>query len=139
MIVRSILLAVVGIGIALIFIPRNGSRERQLKDALIPPPFPIFIATNILASVLRYAADQLTPVPIKALGDAQGLQRAHVQYTVVKLGVAEVLAEGPKNINELSIAVGVKNPENLQRLLRTAQIMGYFHEHPLGTWENNRF
>ena len=138
MIARSILLAIFGIAIALIFIPLNLERKGPLKDAWIPPPFPIFIATNILASVLRYAADILTPVPVRALNDAQGLQRAHVQYSVTKLGVAEVLSGGPRNIKDLSIAVGVQNPENLQRLLRAAQSMGYFREDPIGTWDNTR-
>ena len=138
MIARSILLAILGIAIALIFIPLKVERKGQLKDAWIPPPFPIFIATKILAAVLRNAADILTPAPIRALSDAQGLQRAHIQYTVTKLGVADVLSKGPENIKDLSIAVGVKNPENLQRLLRAAQSMGYFREDPIGTWDNTR-
>jgi hypothetical protein len=68
MMAKQISLAVVAVAIMLGMSklqPHN--EEALLSDWSTPPPWPIFIAVNVLAGALRAAADALTPPPFKIL------------------------------------------------------------------------
>jgi len=53
--------------VAIISSLKPHSEEALLSDWSAPPPWPVFIALNVLAGVFRGMADALTPPPIAVL------------------------------------------------------------------------
>lgn len=106
----------------------------------VPESWPVFLAVNGLAVGLRRLADIISPAPLKVLEDVMGTFKANILHTTLKMRVPQLLqAQGPLNILQLAEIIGVQNPENLQRLLRTAEGMGYFREDlSTGLWYNSR-
>jgi hypothetical protein len=81
MMAKQISLAVVAVAIMIGMSklqPHN--EEALLSDWSTPPPWPIFIAVNVLAGALRAAADALTPPPFKIL-DISASQSVEIQST----------------------------------------------------------
>lgn len=56
-----------------------------------------------------------------------GYQASQVIYAVAALGLADLLAAGPRTIDELA-AASEADPETLYRLLRAVAALGVFHE-----------
>ncbi len=87
-------------------------------------------------------ADQLSsqPVPTQPIDPAQQLMQlcsgymiSAALYPVTKLGIAELLADGPKSIAQLAEETGA-NQDGLYRVLRALACVGLFAENPTRTF-----
>lgn len=63
-----------------------------------------------------------------------GYQRSQALYVAAKLGIADLLADGPKTVEELANASGAHAP-SLYRLLRALASEGVFREQDTGSFE----
>jgi O-methyltransferase domain/Dimerisation domain len=68
-----------------------------------------------------------TPPPVVMVQMLSGFQLSQALYTVAKLGVADVLLDGPRSIAEIAVAVGA-DEVSLRRVLRTLASAGVFSE-----------
>ena len=66
----------------------------------------------------------------------RGYQLSQLIYVAAKLGIAELLEDGPKNSDELGRAVGA-NPRNLSRVLRALAAHDIFEETADGRYALN--
>jgi hypothetical protein len=74
------------------------------------------------------------PPPVQMVQLLAGFQISQALYTVAKLDVATLLAERPRPVEELAVAVGA-DVESLGRLLRALGSIGLFHQSAPGTYE----
>jgi hypothetical protein len=84
------------------------------------------------SAALGRRTDDLPP-PVQLLMLTHGKRISQVVYAVAKLGVADLLAEGPLPVEELAEAAGVF-PEPLYRVLRVAAGAGVLAEPSLRTF-----
>jgi hypothetical protein len=73
------------------------------------------------------------PPEVELLSHITGLWRSRAVYVAAKLGVADVLGDGPRPVAEIAAAVGA-HPGALHRLLRALASLGVFAERG-GRWE----
>ena len=62
-----------------------------LTDWSSPPPWPIFIAVNLLAGMLRAGADALTPPPIQIMDMATGYHLTMLTHVAQSKSQAHLL------------------------------------------------
>ena len=106
-------------------------------DVKNPQPFLIGERAYI-SSILRKLSDACIPPPIRVMTDYSGTFRSQVILTCTKLGVADILSDGPKSLEEIAERSGVKIKSWLHRFLRAAESIGFFSFNPsTGLWENN--
>lgn len=84
--------------------PHN--EEALLTDWSTPPPWPIFIAVNVLAGALRAAADALTPPPFKILDMIFGAHQTQLVYVAQKFKIPDLLVDGPLTAAEIATKIG---------------------------------
>jgi hypothetical protein len=73
------------------------------------------------------------PPPVAMLQMIQGFWISRALYVAAKLGIPDLLKDGPKNSDDLAQATGTHAP-SLYRLLRALDSIGVFTEH-----DNGRF
>ena len=81
------------------------------------------------------AAHQETPPAAQLLQIATGMFPAAAVFVAAKLGIADLLADGPKTTAELADATG-SHAESLYRALRGIATLGIFHEGENRTFSN---
>ena len=100
------LLAAAGVGVILLAVllgsPSAHSEEALLTDWSAPPPWPIFIAVNVLAGTLRSMADALTPPPIRMIDMGFAYQTSKLAQVCMSFKIADFLATGPKTLAEIA-------------------------------------
>ena len=76
-------LGICGVGLALFAASSMRAHDEAalLTDWSTPPPWPIFVALNVLAGMLRAGADALTPPPIKMLDMSMGYHLTMLAHT----------------------------------------------------------
>ncbi len=73
------------------------------------------------------------PPPVQLLDIATGFWKTQAIYVAAKIGIADLLKDGSKNIDELSSATGVHS-RSLYRLLRALASIGIFIENDDGSF-----
>src|SRR5215216_2446099 len=75
------------------------------------------------------APDQMPPMPPAAvlMQMMDGIKVTQLIHVAAKLGIADLLCDGPKNSQELAAAAGV-HPGALYRVLRALAGLGIFRE-----------
>ncbi len=74
------------------------------------------------------------PPPVQLFEIATGFMKAQAIYVAAKLGIADLLKNGPKKVDELSSTSGVHS-NSLYRLLRALASIGIFAEKSDGSFE----
>ena len=120
--------------------------ECAVPNPLSRPPVPRRLPPRLLVraalglrELLRAAADAVVPPQLALHDHLVGLGKTHALRAFVRLGVADLLAEGGRTSAELATATGV-DPDALHRLLRGLAVYrlvrldaeGRFHETRLG-------
>ncbi|HSF97307.1 MAG TPA: methyltransferase [Ornithinibacter sp.] len=77
---------------------------------------------------------RMVPPEIGLLELASGFMSTHVVYTAARLGIADVLANGPRSADDIAADVG-SNPDTTYRLLRACASVGVFREGADGRFE----
>src|SRR6476661_294500 len=88
-----------------------------------PPPRFAVLAVLRARRALLSLADRLLPAHFALFDKTIGLGRTHVLGTLAELGVADVLAEGPKTADEIATRLGL-DADALHRVLRAAAVEG---------------
>lgn len=68
---------------------------------------------------------------------AMGYYRSQALYVAARLGIADLLEEGPRSAGELAAAAGGVDPDALLRVLRLLVDSGIFDQDPLGRFQLN--
>jgi len=74
------------------------------------------------------------PPPVQLFEIATGFMKAQAIYVAAKLGIADLLKDGPKKVDELANITGVHS-NSLYRLLRALASIGIFAERGDGNFE----
>jgi O-methyltransferase domain/Dimerisation domain len=94
-----------------------------------PPPLPIVRAATSLRSRLQSLTRRMVPPEVGLLELASGFTATHATYAAAKLGIADVLASGPRSAAEVAAETG-SHPDATYRLLRACADLGLFREEP---------
>ena len=105
--------------------PMPHDEAALLTDWSTPPPWPVFIAVNMLAGALRAGADALTPPPIKLIDLTMGYQRTTFVYLAQTLKIPDILAKGPHSAAEIAAEVG-SDGKLVERLMYACAANGIF-------------
>lgn len=81
------------------------------------------------------AASNLLPPQVRLLEIVQGMMASKALQLAAKLGIADLLAEGPRSAAALAQDTA-SHPPSLYRVLRALASIGIFHELEDGTFEN---
>src|SRR4051794_7413845 len=88
-----------------------------------PPPRSAVIAVMAARRALLSLADRLLPAHFALFDKTIGVGRTHVLGALAELGVADLLATGPKTADEMAQPLGVDG-DALHRVLRAAAVEG---------------
>lgn len=124
-IVGAVLIAV-AVGVSKL---KPHSEAALLTDWGTPPPWPLFIGLNVLAGVLRGAADALTPPPIKMLDMAMGYHGTMLVHTAQKFKIPDLLAHGPLSAAEIAAKIG-SDAAVIKRIMFACAANGVFQLAP---------
>mmetsp|Transcript_35815 Transcript_35815/g.86405 ORF Transcript_35815/g.86405 Transcript_35815/m.86405 type:complete len:431 (-) Transcript_35815:122-1414(-) len=100
--ISIIAVILVGAVAVMVAMPKTHSEEALMSDWSDPPPFPIFIALNVLASIFQSMADALTPPPVAMIGDAFVYQKSVLANICQKFRIPDFLSTGPKTITQIA-------------------------------------
>ncbi len=89
------------------------------------PPLAAVDAVRAIARFLERASRRLAPQPIPLLEIVAGHWRPHALGVMARLGIADLLAEGSRDVGELAQATGV-DEDALFRVLRALAADGFF-------------
>ncbi len=81
----------------------------------------------------HFENENAMPPPVQLLDIATGFWKTQAIYVAAKIGIADLLKDGSKNIDELSSATGVHS-RSLYRLLRALASIGIFIENDDGSF-----
>ncbi|WP_432948001.1 methyltransferase [Kribbella sp. CA-253562] len=91
------------------------------------PPVKVVRAATAVRTALQTLTRRMVPPEIGLLELASGFMGTHVVYAVAKLGIADVLADGPLSADEIAAETG-SNADATHRLLRAGAMFGIFTE-----------
>lgn len=95
--------------------PHN--EDALLVDWSDPPPWPVFIAINVLAGTFRAMADALTPPPIKMFDHAFAFQTSVLAGVCQSYKIPDFLATGPKTIQEIADYTLTEDAFRIERIM----------------------
>src|SRR5579872_7252655 len=81
-----------------------------MRSSVVPDP-----ESNVPDAQRRPA--ERVPPPVQLIQMGVAIWQARAVYAAAELGIADVLAEGPRSVNELAASTGT-HPPSLFRLLR---------------------
>ena len=99
-----------------------------------PPPPRLVHAATAVRTTLQNVTRRMVPPEIGLLELASGFMSTHVVYAAARLGIADVLADGPLSADDIAAGVG-SNPDATHRLLRACAALGVFREGADGRFE----
>ena len=91
------------------------------------PPTPVVRAATAVRTTLQSLTRRMVPPEIGLLELASGFMATHAIYAAAKLGIADVLANGPLSAEDVAAEVG-SDPDATYRLLRACATFGVFRE-----------
>lgn len=94
-----------------------------------PPPVRIVHAATAVRGALQTLTRRMVPPEVALLELASGFMATHVLYAVVRLGIADLLADGPSRAEEVAREIDA-SPDATRRLLRAGGAVGVFREGP---------
>lgn len=106
------------------------------KPDSAPPPFVLRLVIRLRNFLFRWT-DRLVPARIALFERTAGFFNLYAMYAAARLGIADLLADGPKSPADLARATDSK-PEYLARLLRMLASIGIFELLPDGRFRQNR-
>ena len=114
-----------------VFLVINAPHDENalMTDLGPPPPWPIFIAVNILADTLRKIADKLTPPQITMLGDiGTAYHKTALAYVIQKYKIADYVGDGtgPKTVEQIAAYTETKNVVYVERFMYACASIGMF-------------
>lgn len=86
-------------------------------------PLPVVLATLALRRGLKRFADRLVPPQFAMLDVGEGLAGVQIAASIAELGIADVLAQGPRTARQIAEQLDT-DPEATHRLLRGAVACG---------------
>lgn len=89
------------------------------------PPMVLIDTVRAISTALRGTSRRLAPAPASLLDAASGFWRTHALGTVARLGVADQLTDGPRDVAALAAATGA-DEDSLFRVLRALAADGIF-------------
>lgn len=92
----------------------------------LPPTRVVSAATSVRTS-LQHLTRRMVPPEIGLLELASGFMATHALYAAARLGLADLLADGPKSADAVAGEVG-SDPDATYRLLRALATFGVFSE-----------
>jgi hypothetical protein len=98
------------------------------------PPARLIHAVTAVRTTLQNATRRMVPPEIGLLELASGFMGTQVVYAAARLGIADVLANGPLRADDVAAEVG-SNPDATHRLLRACAAFGVFREGTDGRFE----
>ena len=113
-IVTVILVGAVAVMVAM---PKTHSEEALMADWSDPPPFPIFIALNVLASAFQSMVDALTPPPVAMIGNAFAHQKSVLAHVCQKFMIPDFLATGPKTVTQIAEYTQTDDVQVVERIM----------------------
>jgi hypothetical protein len=102
----------------------------------VPPRFIVRSVIALRNSLIRLAA-RIAPPQVTMFEHVSGVGKTMVAAHVARLKIADLLAKGPLEIEELAQATKT-HEDTLWRVMRAAVAMGVFHLRSDGRFENNR-
>ncbi len=99
----------------------------------MPPTMLIQLARNF-TSALEKLRIKLTPPRVTAMQMITGYWVSRLLYAAAKIGIADLLADGSKSVDELATAIGMQ-ASSLYRLLRALASVGVFAQDEQGRFE----
>lgn len=96
----------------------------------VPPTRVVQVATG-LRTRLQKLVQRMVPPEIGLLELASGFMATQAVYAAARLGIADVLANGPRSATDIAAEVG-SDPDATHRLLRACATFGVFTEAPDG-------
>jgi O-methyltransferase domain/Dimerisation domain len=91
------------------------------------PPVRVARVASTVRTAVQGLARRMVPAPVGVLELVSGLIEANTVYAVARLGVADVLAAGPRTAAEVAAELGT-HPDATYRLLRAAAGSGLLHQ-----------
>jgi hypothetical protein len=95
------------------------------------PPVTVVRAATAVRTALQSLTRRMVPPEVGLLELASGFIGTHTVYAAAKLGIADVLADGPLAADDIAAHTG-SNPDATHRLLRACAMFGIFTEGPDG-------
>ena len=99
---------------------------KKEKSQSIPPAFIVNTVQTVQTGILNFA-NRLSPPFVQILSLAAGTMNTQVIYAAAKLGIADLLKDGPKSVDYLAKETE-SNTDALYRLLRVLSSIGVFKE-----------
>jgi hypothetical protein len=99
---------------------------KEVTPQSVPPALIVNTLQSIQAGILNLA-NRLSPPFVQVLNLAAGVMNTQVIYAAAKLGIADLLRDGPRSVADLAKESG-SNPDALYRLLRALASIGIFKE-----------
>jgi len=96
----------------------------------VPPTRVVRIGTAV-RTVLQNTTRRMVPAPVALLELAAGFMATHAVYAVARLGVADVLSDGPRTASDVAAEIGA-DPDATYRLLRAGAMFGLVTENSDG-------
>ena len=119
-------LPLIAVGVATMIGAGSHDEAALMSDWSAPPPWPIFIALNVLAGGLRAAADALTPPPIKMLDMAMAYHSTQLVHVAQRFEIPDLLAaEGPLTAAQIAAAIG-SDADVVERVMYACAAQGVF-------------
>ncbi len=107
--------------------------KKEEKSQSIPPAFIVNAVQSFQAGILNFA-NKLSPPFVQILDLGAGMMNTQIIYAVAKLGIADLLKDGPKSIDEIAKETDC-NLDAIYRLLRALASVGVFKESAVGVFE----
>jgi hypothetical protein len=99
---------------------------KEKKEPKIPPAFVVNLVQSIQTGILNFA-NRLSPPFVQMMMLAGGAWGTQIVYAAAKLGIADLLEDGPKSSDDIAKETE-SNPDATYRLLRALASEGIFKE-----------
>jgi hypothetical protein len=91
------------------------------------PPVRVVRAATAVRTALQGLTGRMVPPEVAVLELASGFMATHATYAAARLGIADVLAAGPRTPRDVAAELGT-SPDATHRLLRACAAFGLFRE-----------
>ncbi len=91
------------------------------------PPVPVVRAATAVRTALQGLTRRMVPPQVGMLELASGFMSTHAVYAAARLGIADLLADGPLSADDIAAETG-SDPDATYRLLRACATFGVFTE-----------